>query len=222
MTPQGILTRSYALGHTTRRQQGLFLRRSIWLTAVGVVFLFCYVQGATAAIALVQKVTNANASPGASSIAATLPAAVAGGNLMVVAVDGWPNDGTSVPSSFTITESRSNSYSIAGVIQAGNSNMYSALYMRGVVAAQSAKNPATTPLAQTPPMGWNSWNKFACNVSESLIRETADALVSSGMWAAGYQYVNIDDCWQESRDAQGNIDADPARFPSGIKALPGH
>jgi alpha-galactosidase len=68
-------------------------------------------------------------------------------------------------------------------------------------------------------MGWNSWNKFACDVSEQLIREIADAMVSSGLKAAGYQYVNIDDCWQVSRDAQGNIVADPARFPSGIKAL---
>lgn len=74
-------------------------------------------------------------------------------------------------------------------------------------------------LALTPPMGWNSWNKFACNVSEQLIRETTDAMVSSGMKAAGYQYVNIDDCWQVSRDAQGTIVADPNRFPSGIKAL---
>ena len=68
-------------------------------------------------------------------------------------------------------------------------------------------------------MGWNSWNTFACDVSEQLIREIADAMVSSGLKAAGYQYVNIDDCWQVSRDAQGNIVADPARFPSGIKAL---
>jgi alpha-galactosidase len=74
-------------------------------------------------------------------------------------------------------------------------------------------------LAQTPPMGWNSWNKFGCDVSEQLIREMADAMVSSGLQAAGYQYVNIDDCWQVSRDAQGNIVADPARFRSGIKAL---
>src|SRR5216110_2697636 len=74
-------------------------------------------------------------------------------------------------------------------------------------------------LAQTPPMGWNSWNKFACDVSEQLIREIADAMVGSGLRAAGYQYVNIDDCWQVSRDAQGNIVADPTRFPSGIKAL---
>jgi alpha-galactosidase len=74
-------------------------------------------------------------------------------------------------------------------------------------------------LAKTPPMGWNSWNKFACNVSEKLIKETADALASTGMKDAGYEYLVIDDCWQVSRDAKGDIVADPKRFPSGIKAL---
>jgi alpha-galactosidase len=74
-------------------------------------------------------------------------------------------------------------------------------------------------LAPTPPMGWNSWNKFACNVSEQLIRQQADAMAGSGMKDAGYQYIVIDDCWQKSRDENGNIVADPERFPSGIKAL---
>jgi len=74
-------------------------------------------------------------------------------------------------------------------------------------------------LARTPPMGWNSWNKFACNVSEQLIKEIADAMVATGMKKAGYQYVNIDDCWQVSRDSAGNIVADPVRFPGGMKAL---
>src|SRR5437868_1599113 len=74
-------------------------------------------------------------------------------------------------------------------------------------------------LAPTPPMGWNSWNKFACNVSEQLLRQQADAMAASGMKDAGYQYIVIDDCWQKSRDAEGNIQADPERFPSGIKAL---
>jgi alpha-galactosidase len=68
-------------------------------------------------------------------------------------------------------------------------------------------------------MGWNSWNKFGCNVSEQLIREVADSIVSSGMRDAGYRYVVIDDCWQISRNAEGTIQADPQRFPSGIKAL---
>ncbi len=74
-------------------------------------------------------------------------------------------------------------------------------------------------LAVSPQMGWNSWNTFACNVDEKLIRETADAMVASGMAAAGYQYVNIDDCWHGERDARGNITADKEKFPSGMKAL---
>jgi alpha-galactosidase len=78
---------------------------------------------------------------------------------------------------------------------------------------------AADGLALTPPMGWNSWNKFGCNVSEKLIKGAADALVASGMKDAGYQYVVIDDCWQVKRDAAGKIVADPERFPSGMKAL---
>ncbi|RYE05055.1 MAG: glycoside hydrolase family 27 protein, partial [Sphingobacteriaceae bacterium] len=74
-------------------------------------------------------------------------------------------------------------------------------------------------LALTPPMGWNSWNKFACNVDENLIKQTADAMVSSGMKAAGYEYINIDDCWHGDRDSLGFIHPDPKRFPSGMKAL---
>ena len=74
-------------------------------------------------------------------------------------------------------------------------------------------------LARTPPMGWNSWNRFACNINEDLVKSTADALVSSGMKDVGYEYVVIDDCWQVSRDAAGNIIADAKTFPSGIKAL---
>jgi alpha-galactosidase len=74
-------------------------------------------------------------------------------------------------------------------------------------------------LALTPPMGWNSWNKFACDVDENLIRETADAMVTSGMKAAGYQYIVIDDCWHGERDNLGFIQPDPDRFPSGMKAL---
>jgi alpha-galactosidase len=74
-------------------------------------------------------------------------------------------------------------------------------------------------LARTPPMGWNSWNKFACHVDEQLIEQTADAMVSSGMRDAGYRYVVIDDCWQVYRDTSGTIVADPQLFPHGMKAL---
>ena len=74
-------------------------------------------------------------------------------------------------------------------------------------------------LAKTPPMGWNSWNKFGCDVSEKLIKSVADAMVSNGMRDAGYNYLVIDDCWQVDRDADGNIVPDAKRFPSGMKAL---
>ena len=74
-------------------------------------------------------------------------------------------------------------------------------------------------LALTPPMGWNSWNHFACHIDESIVRETADSMAVDGMRDAGYKYVVIDDCWQVSRDANGAIVADPVKFPHGIAAL---
>jgi len=72
-------------------------------------------------------------------------------------------------------------------------------------------------LAKTPPMGWNSWNKFGCNVSEKLITQMADEMVSSGMQDAGYEYIVIDDCWQVDRDENGEIVVDKDRFPHGMK-----
>ncbi|MDR0893167.1 MAG: glycoside hydrolase family 27 protein [Mediterranea sp.] len=74
-------------------------------------------------------------------------------------------------------------------------------------------------LALTPPMGWNSWNKFACGIDEHIIRGVADAMVESGLRDAGYVYLNLDDCWHGERDSLGFIQADPVKFPSGIKAL---
>jgi len=74
-------------------------------------------------------------------------------------------------------------------------------------------------LAPTPPMGWNSWNNFGCDISEKLIKEIADSIVSSGLKDAGYIYVNIDDCWHGKRDSLGFIQADPEKFPSGMKTL---
>jgi alpha-galactosidase len=74
-------------------------------------------------------------------------------------------------------------------------------------------------LVVTPPMGWNSWNRFECEISEQVVRDAADAMVSSGMKDAGYEYIVIDDCWQISRDKHGSIQADPKKFLSGIKAL---
>jgi alpha-galactosidase len=95
-----------------------------------------------------------------------------------------------------------------------------ALGAAAAVAAEPAEEvrPANG-LAQLPPMGWNSWNKYHCEINEQLIRRQADAMVASGMKDAGYRYIVIDDCWQVGRDAAGNIVADPKRFPSGIGAL---
>ena len=75
-------------------------------------------------------------------------------------------------------------------------------------------------LAATPPMGWNTWNTFACDISEALIKETAEAMIASGMRDAGYVYVVLDDCWMvKERDPDGDLVGDPAKFPSGMKAL---
>ena len=72
-------------------------------------------------------------------------------------------------------------------------------------------------LARTPPMGWNSWNKFAGRVDEATVRSIADAMASNGMKEAGYRYINIDDTWEGNRDAQGNIQTNK-KFPE-MKAL---
>jgi alpha-galactosidase len=72
-------------------------------------------------------------------------------------------------------------------------------------------------LARTPPMGWNSWNKFAGAIDDKAVRGIADAMVSSGMQKAGYEYVNIDDTWELDRDANGNITTN-TKFPD-MKAL---
>jgi alpha-galactosidase len=75
-------------------------------------------------------------------------------------------------------------------------------------------------LATTPPMGWNDWYSVFCGVNAQLVEQTALTMVNNGMKAAGYDYVNIDDCWMApSRDSAGNLVADPTRFPGGIKPV---
>lgn len=75
-------------------------------------------------------------------------------------------------------------------------------------------------LAPTPPMGWNSWNTFGVNIDENLVKEMAEALISSGMQEAGYKYIVLDDGWEtKTRDPNGNLVPDPKKFPSGLKAL---
>lgn len=75
-------------------------------------------------------------------------------------------------------------------------------------------------VALTPPMGWSSWNTFRNSIDEKLIKDTAVALKKTGLLDAGYQYVNLDDCWQSSmRTADGKLQGDLTRFPRGMKPL---
>ena len=89
-----------------------------------------------------------------------------------------------------------------------------AIAIGGALLHLKAQEPV---VARTPPMGWNSWNHFGCHLSDALVRAQADAMVSNGMKAAGYTYINIDDCWQGKRDSSGAIDGN-ANFPD-MKAL---
>ncbi len=91
----------------------------------------------------------------------------------------------------------------------------------GILAmmALPAKAQKWEHLADTPQMGWSTWNKFQGNISEEIIKGIADALVESGLKDAGYTYINIDDCWHGQRDADGFIQADAKKFPNGMKAV---
>jgi len=85
---------------------------------------------------------------------------------------------------------------------------------------QISETATVQKLALTPPMGWNSWNAFGKNVNEQVIRETADAMVNTGLKDIGFSYIVIDDIWQGGRDSlTGMLYADAKKFPSGIKAL---
>lgn len=98
-----------------------------------------------------------------------------------------------------------------------------ALLAAGFAAALAAPRPAAAldnGVARTPPMGWDNWNATGCDVNETLVKETADAMVASGMRDAGYAYVIIDDCWFDpQRDASGNLRPNADRFPGGMRAL---
>jgi alpha-galactosidase len=85
------------------------------------------------------------------------------------------------------------------------------ILLAGTARAQTPK------LAATPPLGWNTWYAFGCQVTEADVRAAVDAMASNGMKAAGYEYVSLDDCWQGERDSEGRIHSND-RFPD-MKAL---
>lgn len=84
--------------------------------------------------------------------------------------------------------------------------------------ANASHKPNNT-IGLTPPMGYSTWNAVRFNISDQLIRDVADSMVSTGLLELGYEYINIDDGWQGGRDANGNIYADKTKFPQGMKAL---
>src|SRR5712671_4549103 len=93
-----------------------------------------------------------------------------------------------------------------------------------ILTASSAEvnaqpQPGNTMQALTAPMGWMTWNYFGEHINEEIIKEMANAMVSSGMLKAGYHYIMIDDGWQGGRDKKNNMIPDPVKFPAGIKAL---
>ena len=93
----------------------------------------------------------------------------------------------------------------------------------GAPAAQASTTATSgdgAALAVTPPMGWNDWAHYQCGVTEAIVEANARALVSSGLAAKGYDTVTVDDCWMaSSRDANGNLVANPSTFPDGMAAL---
>ncbi len=96
----------------------------------------------------------------------------------------------------------------------------STLFLLLLLAALSAHAQKFEGLAARPPLGWNSWNTFATNINEQLVKDMADLFVSSGLKDAGYEYIVLDDGWMaKERDSNGNLIADPVKFPGGMKAV---
>ncbi len=90
----------------------------------------------------------------------------------------------------------------------------------GLLLLPSSLDALDNGLGRTPAMGFNTWNKFGCQIDESLVHGVAQAMLDTGLAARGYRYINLDDCWMEqNRTADGRLVEDAAKFPSGLKAL---
>jgi len=98
--------------------------------------------------------------------------------------------------------------------------MKKALFLLLILASINIQSQKFEGLAKTPPLGWNSWNTFATDINEQLVKDIADKFVELGLKDAGYEYIVLDDGWMaKERDANGNLIADPIKFPNGMKAL---
>ncbi|MBA3706286.1 MAG: glycoside hydrolase family 27 protein, partial [Bacteroidetes bacterium] len=91
-------------------------------------------------------------------------------------------------------------------------------YRTSTCKAQEKSPALANGLALTPPMGWNSWNSFQCTITEKIVKQMADIMVSSGMAAVGYKYINVDDCWQNVNRTNGHVTTS-SNFSFGIKSL---
>ncbi|MFI1071296.1 NPCBM/NEW2 domain-containing protein [Streptomyces puniciscabiei] len=127
------------------------------------------------------------------------------------------------PHTRTTRTTRTTRRRVVGALTAG---LLGAAGLAGPASAAPAQNAAAPALADglalTPPMGFNNWNSTHCRADfdESMVKGIADLFVAKGLKDAGYQYVNLDDCWAlPQRDAAGKLVPDPARFPNGIKAV---
>ena len=98
-------------------------------------------------------------------------------------------------------------------------HVYLAMLVMIIVLSDSLNAQKFDGIALTPPMGWNTFNTFAGNFNEKLVREMVDIMVNSGMKDAGYEYVIIDDNWTGPRDSLGFLTVDKSRFPSGMNAM---
>ncbi|MQY28611.1 Alpha-galactosidase A [Nocardia sp. RB56] len=116
---------------------------------------------------------------------------------------------------------------MSGALTALVTSVLTVVLLLGVTAAAPIRTGsrlgdgvAIAGVALTPPMGWNTWNSYGCDLSDRIVRQAADAMVSSGLRDAGYRYVIVDDCWFDpARGPGGVLRADPARFPQGMKAV---
>jgi alpha-galactosidase len=130
-------------------------------------------------------------------------------------VGGMSGTGGVATGGATGTGGRVDAGATGGAVGSGGSNADA-----GATGGASGTGGAVGIVGATPPMGWNSWNKYACNgLNESVVKKMADAFVSTGMKDAGYEYVNLDDCWMDGRDSSGKLKWNASKFPAGIAAL---
>ena len=153
------------------------------------------------------------ASGGSASSAGVAPSSAAGGS-------GLPGTGGAAAGAGAGGASPSGGTMAAGAMN-GGAGSTGGMHTGGAAGSGGSSGGAGAPmLAATPPMGWNSWNAYNCDgLNESVVKSMADAFVTTGMKAAGYEYVNLDDCWMDGRDANGKLKWNASKFPAGIPAL---